>query len=81
MAMPRQTPIMGNYANQPQMNQPPAKREMRGRIYAANDVLAGVGGNEQLANALKAKSPVMGGVNYEYLSKQGGVGYGSGARN
>jgi hypothetical protein len=51
------------------MNQQPVKREMRGRIYAANDVLAGVGGNEQLANALKAKSPTIGGVNYEYLSK------------
>ena len=37
---------------------------MRGRIYAANDVLNGVGGNEQLANALKVKGPSYAGVNY-----------------
>ena len=41
-----------------------AQRNMRGRIYAANDVLNGVGGNEQLANALKVKGPSYGGVNY-----------------
>ena len=39
-------------------------RNMRGRIYAANDVLNGVGGNEQLANALAVKSPTYGNVNF-----------------
>ena len=37
---------------------------MRGRIHAGNDVLAGVGGNEQLSNALKSKSPTIGGASY-----------------
>lgn len=34
-------------------------RNMRGRIHANNDVLNGVGGNEQLANALRQKGPSM----------------------
>lgn len=34
-----------------------ANKYLRGRIHDSNEVLAGVGGNEQLANVMKHYSP------------------------